>query len=202
MAGRPRDVRSRVVSSVDEQFHEVEGGATWDAEPRIDRSSLLRKRALLALPAVVLGVMVAFYLSEYNRSVPPEGAPAPPSQESPEEADPPPAPAVSGSGAAAPERFAAPAAMTPPTDAAGPGAATGGPTAGAAAPSPEAPHVRLVTLGYSATPRLRIAALMINGGLPVMLHEGESNRGIEISSILSDRVYFRYAGHTYVANLK
>jgi hypothetical protein len=190
------------VSSVDAPLQEIENGATPDAELRTDRSSLLRKRALLALPAVVLGVMVAIYLSEYDRSAPPEGAPAPPRQESPEEAAAPPAPAVSGSGAAAPERFAAPAAMTPPTDASGPGTTTGGPTAGAAAPSPEAPHVRLVTLGYSATPRLRVAALMINGGLPVMLHEGEKNGGIEVSSILSDRVYFRYAGHTYVANLK
>jgi hypothetical protein len=173
----------RVVSSVDEPVQEVdEGNATAPAEPRASRSSPLPKLAALVL-TVVLGA-TAFFLSDHHRSAPLEGASAPP-RTSLEEADP-----------------SGPSAAVPSTDAAGPGTATSGLGAGAAPAPPQAPRVHLVTLGYSATPRLRVAALMINGGLPVMLHEGESDRGIEVSTILSDRVYFRYAGHTYVANLK
>jgi hypothetical protein len=59
------------------------------------------------------------------------------------------------------------------------------------------PHVRLAALDYSSSPNYRTAALIVNGGSPVTLREGESTRDVQVTLILPDRVYVRRAGQVF-----
>lgn len=62
------------------------------------------------------------------------------------------------------------------------------------------PHVRLAALGYSPSPGRRTASLVVNGGSPVTLREGETMKDVQVTLILPDRVYLRRAGQVFAVH--
>jgi hypothetical protein len=68
-------------------------------------------------------------------------------------------------------------------------------------PPGKLPPVRVLSVGYSTEPRLRVAALRIGGGLPVFLHEGDSVGAIKVEAIMSDRIHISHGGETFVVKL-
>jgi hypothetical protein len=63
--------------------------------------------------------------------------------------------------------------------------------------SPGEPYIRLASVDYSPMPGRRTASLMVNGGSPVVLHEGQSASDLQVTLILPDRVYLRRAGQVF-----
>jgi hypothetical protein len=62
---------------------------------------------------------------------------------------------------------------------------------------PTLSSVRVVSLGFSPTPSLRVVALRIGGGLPTFLREGDTIGDLKVIAILADRVRVTRGGKTY-----
>lgn len=63
--------------------------------------------------------------------------------------------------------------------------------------SPSEPWVRLASVEYSPSPGRRTVSVVVNGGSPMVLHEGQSANDVQVTLILPDRVYLRHAGQVF-----
>jgi hypothetical protein len=192
------------MSSILDALRELERGEGPDAEsaaaPAVGSSSLRR-----FAPWVLLGLVacVALGMGLGGRGVPDE-ARAPESGER-ESQLPPAAPARPLPDAlrtAAPRGDVMPRTVTPtvaPAMVASASTKSAPPAAAAPAP-PRAsgePLVHLRSVRFSSIAEDRAAALAINGGSAVTLHEGESAEGVEVQLITPDRVYVRHGGSIF-----
>jgi hypothetical protein len=64
-------------------------------------------------------------------------------------------------------------------------------------PPAGAPRIRVSFLAYSPAPERRSVSLSIDDATMVTLHEGESSGGIEVATILTDRVQLRHQGRLF-----
>jgi hypothetical protein len=87
-------------------------------------------------------------------------------------------------------------APAPPPLVAAPRPRPAPPAAGANSQT-QLPPLKVVSLGYSDAPSLRVVALRIGGGLPYFLHEGEKIGEVHVVSIMADRVQVKVGDKTY-----